>query len=54
MMLIEMRNTPIGGCLRAKEAETAGADCTLQTNIRTTQIDVKRIAANDIQYSRAA
>jgi hypothetical protein len=54
MMLIEMKNAPIGGCLRAIFSETARSDCTLLINEKVSQTLRARIAFNDIDYRRAA
>jgi hypothetical protein len=50
VMLIEMRNTPIGGCLQALCAQTARPDCTLWIySIPIAELN-NRIAANDFVF----
>ncbi len=54
MMLLEMRNMPIGGQIRAVVAETARSDCTLQNLCAAMPNALTRAVANNIEYARAA
>jgi hypothetical protein len=54
MMLIEMKNAPIGGCLQAIFSETARSDCTLLISAKVSQTRKTRHAANDNHDACAA